>query len=95
VSDTPIFDFLAEHSHVAVAAVAIWAFVSLCLIARLWLIHSSGGAGTKLVWSLILLIPVVGWILYAGFYHAPEASGVPASTEHSANFSGTGADGHF
>jgi hypothetical protein len=95
ISDTPIVDFLGEHRHLTVAVVAVSALISLCLIARLWVIYRSDSVLTKLVWSLVLLIPLLGWIVYGGFYHAPAASGVPASTEHSANISGVGADGHF
>lgn len=93
MSDTPIVDFLRAHPNVRVILAAICIFVSLCLIVRLWMMHREDSVTRKLVWSLLLLIPLIGWICYGGFYHPPGYSSVPASTEHSANISGDG--GHF
>ena len=71
-----------SHPRVAVAIGAIWAFVSLCLIARLWLLHRRDRVVAKLVWSLALCIPLFGWIFFAAFYRPPEALGWTGHAEH-------------
>jgi hypothetical protein len=93
MSDTPIIDLLAAHPTASIVVGAGCLLVSLCLIARLWVIHAKDSFLRKLFWSVALLIPLIGWVCYGGFYHPPGYSTVPASTEHSANISGDG--GHF
>jgi hypothetical protein len=93
MSDTPVVDLVAAHQTLGVVIGASCIFLSLCLIARLWVIHAEDSVPRKLFWSILLLIPLIGWIGYGGFYHPPGYSSVPASTEHSANISGDG--GHF
>ncbi len=78
---------LAAHWKLVAILCAISVSISLCLIANLWIRRRSDSLGRKLSWSIILLVPVIGWLFYAAFYHPPEASGVPASTEHSAHIS--------
>jgi len=74
--------WLGVHPNIAIAFGSFCLWVSLCLIIRLWLIHP-GSDVKKVYWSVILLIPLVGWTLYAGCYEIPsssgrENSGVPA-----------------
>jgi hypothetical protein len=95
MSDTPLFDLLTAHPTGSVVIGAVCLFVSLCLIARLWLRHAKDSLLRKLFWSVVLLIPLIGWIFYGGFYHPPGYSSVPSSTEHSAHISGYGEGGHF
>ena len=53
--------------------VAAWLFISLCIIARLWVTRRADPIGRKLVWSVIvLLLPMLGWLFYAAFYQAPK-----------------------
>ena len=52
--------------------------VSLILIAHLWIFHRTDKLGRKVLWSALLLLPVLGWALYGAFYSAftdgpPEA----------------------
>jgi hypothetical protein len=94
-SDTPIIDLVAAHPTASVMVGAACLFVSLCLVARLWVVHAKDSVLRKLIWSFVLLIPLLGWICYGGFYHPPGYSSVPASTEHSAHISGNGGGEHF
>jgi hypothetical protein len=77
-----IIELVLSHPRVAVAIGAIKAFVSLCLIARLWLLHRRDRVVAKLVWSLALCIPLFGWIFFAAFYRPPEALGWTGHAEH-------------
>jgi hypothetical protein len=83
VSDTLIPDFLAAHPKAAVVIAAACAFISLCLIARLWVVHSESSTLRKLVWSVVLFVPLLGWIFYCAFFHPPSVSENRAPTEHS------------
>lgn len=55
------------------------AFLVLCwlinvyLVVRLWRVKRADPIGRKLIWSVILvLLPILGLIFYAGFYQAPK-----------------------
>ena len=37
----------------------------------------------KLVWSVLLLVPLLGWIFYGAFFQPPSVSENRAPTEHS------------
>jgi hypothetical protein len=82
VSDTSITDFLAVHSKTAVVIVAACVFVSLSLIARLWVVHSSVGPQKgSLVDSVV--VPLLGWTFYGAFFQPASVSENRAPTEHS------------
>ena len=66
--------------------IAAWAWISLTLIARLWVLHPECSSAKRISWSLILLVPLFGWIFYAGFFKAPPVTDSPLT-------SGPGADG--
>jgi hypothetical protein len=38
------------------------------LITRLWRVHVHDRFSRKLLWSLILLVPVIGWVFYGAWY---------------------------
>jgi hypothetical protein len=77
-----IIELVLSNPRVAVAAGAVWMFVSLCLIARLWVVHRRDRIVAKLVWSLVLSIPFFGWIFFAAFYRPPEALDWTGHAEH-------------
>ena len=52
---------------------AVCVFVSVCLIAQLWVTRRRDSTLRKIFWSLVLLVPIVGWIFYGGFYRPPES----------------------
>jgi hypothetical protein len=83
VSDTSIIDFLAAHRNAAVVLAAACVFVSLCLVARLWVVHRKASVLRKLVWSVLLFLPLIGWIFYGAFFHPPNISDNRAPTENS------------
>lgn len=62
-------DFFTAHGVLCLAAGVL---VSLCLIAHLWLTHRGDSTLRKLLWSFVLLAPLVGWVFYGGFYRPPS-----------------------
>ena len=44
--------------------------VSLILVAHLWIFHRRDKLGRKVLWSALLLLPVLGWALYGAFYRS-------------------------
>jgi uncharacterized membrane protein len=57
------------HQHLAVVLLILFcAWLSLSLIARLWLAHRNDPFGKRIVWSLVLCVPFFGWLLYGAFY---------------------------
>lgn len=53
------------------AVVVGCAAVSGWLIADLWR-KQKGGVLRKLLWSVVICIPVMGWIFYGGFFSPPD-----------------------
>ena len=49
----------------------IYLCVTLALMTGLW--KREGKAGKKLLWSLILTMPVLGWLFYLAFYKLPPS----------------------
>jgi hypothetical protein len=74
---------LVQQRTTAIIVVAICAWISLCLIARLWLVHRGRTFGVKLVWSFVLFVPLFGWIAYGAFFAPPSVSSNRTPTEHS------------
>jgi hypothetical protein len=74
---------LLQHPTVAIVLLAISLWVSFSLIARLWLIHRQRSVIAKLLWSIVLLVPLFGWIAYGAFFAPPPVSSNRAPTEHS------------
>ena len=72
-------DDLLNHPVLLIALCAIWAWVSIALVIRLWLVHWRASFVKKFLWSLMLLVPVFGWMFYGGFFQPPGFHNTPAS----------------
>jgi hypothetical protein len=68
-----LFAWLAQHPVVAI----LWGWISLSLILHLWLARRQRQTGwiKKVIWSCVLLIPVLGWLFYGGFFNMPDDKG--------------------
>jgi len=55
-------------------------YVSTCLILRMWLRGKRERFSKKLFWSLVLLIPFIGWIFYGAFYQPLSSGDVPLTS---------------
>jgi hypothetical protein len=75
--------FRHHHPIVLVVLVAVWAWVTLSLMIPMWFVHHRVGLLTKLFWSVVLFVPLLGWIFYGAFFQPPSVSGNRAPTEHS------------
>ena len=82
LSGSDTLDYLVAHRTLGICAFGVCAFVSLSLIARLWVLHRRAHAMSKAVWSVVLLIPVFGWLFFVAFYRPPMASGWTGNIEH-------------
>jgi hypothetical protein len=82
VNDTPLIDFVLEHWKLAVSLLIVCEGFSLCLIARLWITRRRMGVFRKLAWSLVLLVPIVGWLFFAAFSPAPQRDEHGGHVEH-------------
>ena len=58
-------------SPVTVAAATVAGLISAALILSLWVRHRRDTILKRLGWSLVLLVPVIGWVLYGGLYRPP------------------------
>ena len=94
MSDTTIRDWLSTHNNVGVICVGLWAFVGLCLIARLWTLHRRDRIISKVVWSIILLLPIFGWLFFAAFYRPPDALSWTNRAEYGSDAGSVGSGDH-
>ena len=69
---------LRNHPVLLIVLCAIWAWVSFTLVIRLWLVHRSASFTKKFLWSLMLLVPIFGWMFYGGFFQVPGYHNTPA-----------------
>jgi hypothetical protein len=77
---SPPFDLLARLASHPRAALAIGAFclwISVSLMLHMWFVHRRESRMKKLVWSFLLLLPLFGWLLYAGCFRIPDYSDTP------------------
>ena len=54
-----------------VCFVGIYLCITVALEIGLW--KRSGALSKKLLWSLVLTIPVMGWLFYLAFYKLPPS----------------------
>lgn len=73
----------AQHRTAAIVTIGISAWISLCLIARLWLLYRKRRFLSKLAWSVVLLVPLFGWLAYAALFTPPSVSSNRAPIEFS------------
>jgi hypothetical protein len=90
VSDTPLIDFLLAHSKLAGTLLIVCEGVSLCLIARLWFTRPKLSAVRRLAWSVVLLVPIVGWLFFTAFRHPPARDENEGHVEHGGAAAGGG-----
>jgi hypothetical protein len=84
----PDLSAAASHPVLLIAFCALWAWISLCLIIRLWVVHRKASRTRKILWSMMLLVPLFGWFFYAGLFHVPDYHGIPAPETPSAGAGG-------
>jgi hypothetical protein len=61
---------LATHVWIWIGAFCAW--VSFCLIVRLWVMERHQSFLRKVFWSALLLVPLFGWFYYASCFKPPE-----------------------
>lgn len=72
-------------------AFCLW--ISVSLIIRMWVIHRRAAFLKKVVWSVVLFLPLLGWLLYGGLFQVPGYT-----NDNSPTYSGDlqdGGGGHF
>ncbi|HEY5894687.1 MAG TPA: hypothetical protein VIT91_15810 [Chthoniobacterales bacterium] len=81
---------LPQHPVPAIWIGALCLWISLSLIARMWVVHRKTPFLTKLLWSFVLLVPVLGWLFYGGLFRVPGSNDTECPTEHSRDAPYTG-----
>jgi hypothetical protein len=51
-----------------VIPIFLWVWISLSLLAHLWIAHRKDPFFKKLRWSPVICFPFFGWIFYGAFY---------------------------
>jgi hypothetical protein len=69
--------WLAQHHRAAVLLAAFCLWISACLIGRLWLVHKNAPFFKKLFWSIVLAVPLFGWIFCGGLFQQPDCTDTP------------------
>jgi len=66
-------DFPSTMSQPQIITVALLECISLVLIIRLWARKRKISPWQRWAWSIVLLVPIFGWLLYAFLAINPEA----------------------
>ena len=82
LSVTNAVDYLVTNWRIGAMAGAVCLAISLCLIARLWLVHRGGGVVSRVAWSGVLLLPIFGWLFFLAFHRAPSRLAGDGHAEH-------------
>lgn len=70
-----------RYKHYMLIAVGIICLlISAALLKNLWS-NKNEFILKKIIWSQIILIPLIGWIFYGGFHTAPSAQGADLQTK--------------
>jgi len=56
---------------VTIVAATVSGMISAALILSLWVRSRHDHLLKRLGWSLVLLVPVIGWVFYGGLYRPP------------------------
>ncbi len=56
------------YEHLPVMGAIACAFISFILIVKLWLNRARDPLLKKLGWSILLCVPLIGWVFYGAFY---------------------------
>lgn len=80
LADEPMLNpirWLAGHSipFICVGGICFW--VSGYLILRIWMVHRAAPTVKKWMWSLVLLVPLFGWLAYGGLFVVPNVHDMP------------------
>ena len=59
---------LEHHRTAVMLVIVLCGWTSAWLIVRLWMNHRLDSVLKRLAWSLVLLVPVFGWVAYGAFY---------------------------
>ncbi len=51
--------------------VVLWLIITPTLISHLWSRRPADLLAKRLFWTLVLCIPVAGWVFYGGMYQPP------------------------
>ena len=63
-------------SATGIAIVVVCTTISLVMTTRWWVTRTFDPVLPKVIWSLIVLfLPVLGWMLFAGLYRTPRPHG--------------------
>ena len=69
--------------------IVLWGLGSLSLILSLWIKHRNDRITKKLFWTVILCVPLVGWLFYGGLFNYPSDPSVkPLGEQCSGGLSG-------
>ena len=63
---------LPNHPMWTIGLCAVWAWVSITLVVRVWMVHRRARFSKKFLWSFALLVPLFGWVFYGGCFQVPD-----------------------
>jgi hypothetical protein len=68
----------ARHHMVEASLALFCVWLSLSLIAHLWLTYPKDSVLKKVFWSVLVCFPFLGWVFYGAFYRPLESNSIRA-----------------
>ena len=70
-------EFFVLHWKIAIFLCAFWLWISVSFTLRMWLVHKSAKRMKKILWSVMLLVPLFGWLAYGAWFRIPDYHDTP------------------
>lgn len=61
-----------KYEMLLIGILVVCASISVGLIYSLWATHGRDNKLKLVFWTLVLCLPIIGWIFYGGMYTPPE-----------------------
>jgi|GEM_PF-3675112 len=84
LAEEPALDplrWLATQPMLCLALGGVCFWVSGYLMLRIWIVHRTASTLKKWVWSLVVLIPLFGWLAYGGLFVVPDVHDMPRTPQ--------------
>jgi hypothetical protein len=89
-------EFFEYHWEATAIGITVCLWISICLILRVWIIERRATFMKKLLWSMMLLIPGLGWLAYGALFRRPGFNDTSSGgfDAYGGNFVGYDSGGH-
>ncbi len=76
VNSSLIDALVGDYPWVPYAFWGLAAFLALTALAKTWVGSPAAPTGRRIIWTVFLLIPYIGWVFWMAFFKMPRRHGI-------------------